>query len=216
MSLAKQAVLAVALGVLATITAGVVAFLNEVHLEISFDKLKDFRVTDLASYAALGTALKVELETASDQEFALYWVDRDDNGKRAVYQGKIIYKDFRLHSRISGKLIDDENAEYAVTGYYNSQRLVFSYRGDETGVGIFIVDAFQVDDIPHNVFAGYAIFEGGASGTANRQLLQCPFIMLDEQSTKKFNSAEEKFPFLLEECKPFTMPTSITVGQPAK
>ena len=59
MSLAKQAVLAVALGVLATITAGVVAFLNEVHLEISFDKLKDFRATDLASYAALGTALKL-------------------------------------------------------------------------------------------------------------------------------------------------------------
>ena len=210
MSFGKQIVLAVALGVLATTTAGIVAFLNEVHLEISFDKLKDFRATDLESYSALGTALKVELETASDQEYALYWVDRDDSGKREVNQGKIIYRDFRLHNRISGKLIDDDNAEYAVTGYYNSQRRVFSYRGDQTGIGVFILDEFQVSGMSHSVFAGYAIFEAG-----DRQLLKCPFIMLDEQSTKKFNSAEDKFPFLREECTAFTMPISVTVSQPA-
>ena len=74
MSFLKKALIAVGIGVLGTIVAGVVAFLNEVHLEVSFDKLKDFKVTDLASYTKLGTALRIELETAKDQDYVAYWV----------------------------------------------------------------------------------------------------------------------------------------------
>src|SRR3979490_1160819 len=125
----KQVLIAIGLGVLATIGGGVIAFLNEVHLEVSFDKLKDFKVTDLASYVKLGTALRFELETAADQENIAYWVD-DDGGKPIVRKSEISYKNFRLNNRIAGTLVDEDNhANYAITGYYNSNKMVFSHRG---------------------------------------------------------------------------------------
>ena len=116
-------------------------------------------MTDLASYTALGTAIKFELETAAEQDFVAYWVD-DDNGKPTVRKSVIGYKNFHLNSRIAGKLVDtDDLTAYAITGYYNSNKIVFSHRGPLLGTGVYILNAIQLDNVNKPIFAGYAIID---------------------------------------------------------
>jgi hypothetical protein len=213
----KQVLLAIVLGVLATIGGGVIAFLNEVHLEVSFDKLKDFKVTDLASYVKLGTALRFECETAADQEYVAYWVD-DDDGKPIVRQSDISYKNFRLNNRIVGTLVDrDDEASYAITGYYNSNKLVFSHRGPLKGTGVYVLDLIQLDSVNRTIYAGYAIMDDQIRrGSVKYQVLQCPFVMIDGTTAlKKFptiEDAKKAFPFLGGACTPFEMPENVTVA----
>ena len=69
------------------------------------------------------------METAADQDFVAYWTD-DDKGKPIIRKSTISYKNFHLNNRIAGKLVDeDDKAAYAITGYYNSNKIVFSHRG---------------------------------------------------------------------------------------
>ena len=221
MSFLKKALIAVGIGVLGTIVAGVVAFLNEVHLEVSFDKLKDFKVTDLASYTKLGTALRIELETAKDQDYVAYWVD-DDIGKPVIRSSTISYKNFRLNNRFAGKLVDDDDhAEYAITGYYNSDRLVFTHRGAQSGVGIYILDLIPLDGINANVYAGFAIIDDVVTpGASTYRVLQCPFMMIEQEAAASkypsIDAAKKAFPFLAGACAPFQMPANITMAQTAK
>lgn len=217
MSFLKQALVAVGVAILATLITGVVGFLNEVHLEVSFDKLKDFKPTDLESYTKLGTALRVDFETAKDQEYVAYWMD-DDNGKPVVRRSKISYKNFGIRSRIAGQLVDDDGAEYAITGYYNSNRLLFVHRGTQSGTGTYILDQTQLDGINGSVYAGYGIFEDQIStGSSAIHILQCPFIMIGEpDASSKYPSIEvatKAFPFLGVACKEFPMPRSITTAE---
>jgi hypothetical protein len=220
MTTVKQALVAVGLGVAATVSAGVVGFLSEVHLEISFEKLKDFKLMDLSTWGALGTAFNIELETAADQDFIAYWVD-DDDGKPVVRKSSIAYKNFHLNNRIAGKLVDDDDkTAYSITGYYNSRKLVFSHRGPQFGTGVHILDLVQLSNITGNIYAGYAIIEDqlGDGGT-EYQVLQCPFIMIDETvASKKFPSidaAKGAFPFLGKSCVPFKMPGNVTSANAA-
>ncbi len=220
MSFVKQAAAAAGLAVIATLATGVIAFLNEVHLEVSFDKLKDFKVTDLASYTALGTALRIELETASDQDFVAHWVD-DDGGKSVVRRSRISYKNFRLNNRISGNMTDDDKAVYAITGYYNSEKLVLAHRGQQGGTGVYTLELVQLNGTTANVFAGYQIMEDQvAPNSTNFQIVQCPFIMMDEAfASEKFpsiESARKTFPFLDNACRPFALPINITTSEATK
>jgi len=216
MSFLKKALAVICAAVLGTLIAGVVGFLNEVHLEISFDKLKDFKATDLESYTKLGTALRVDVETAKDQDYVAYWMD-NDNGKPQVRSSKTSYKDFGMRSRIAGKLIDDDGAEYALTGYYNSNRLLFVNRGTQSGTGTYILDHTQLDGINGNVYAGYGIFEDISTGSPVIHILKCPFIMIAEpDASSKYPSIEvatKAFPFLQVACKEFPMPESITTAE---
>jgi hypothetical protein len=216
MSFLKKAILAVCAAILGTLIAGGVGFLNEVHLEISFDKLKDFNPTDLASYAKLGAGMRVDVETAKDQDYVAYWMD-DDNGKPQVRSSKISYKDYGIRSRIVGKLVDDDGAEYVMTGYYNSNRLLFVNRGTQSGTGTYILDHTQLDGINGNAYAGYGIFEDVNTGSPVIHILKCPFIMIAEPDASiKFPSidaATRAFPFLRVACKEFPMPKSITTAE---
>jgi hypothetical protein len=213
----KQVLIAIGLGVLATIGGGVIAFLNAVHLEVSFDKLKDFKVTDLESYVKLGTALRFELETSADQEYIAYWVD-DKDGDPIVRQSDISYKNFRLNNRIVGTLLDkDDEASYAITGYYNSNKMVFSHRGPLQGTGVYILDLIQLAGVNRGIYAGYSIIDDQiAGGSTKYQVLQCPFVMIDATTAlKKFETidkAKKAFPFLAGACTPFKMPENVTVA----
>jgi len=214
----KQVLGAIALGILATILGSVVAFLNEVHLEISFDKLKDFKVTDVASYAKLGTALRFELETAADQDYVGYLVD-DDNGKPIIRKCNISYKNFRLSSRVVGTLVtEDDDASYAINGYYNSDKIVFSHHGSlQGGTGVYILDLIQLNNVNRSVYAGYSIIDDQVeSGSTKYQVLQCPFVMVDEAvALKNFPTVEDAkkaFPFLGGICTPFRMPDNVTTA----
>lgn len=213
----KQIAIAFGVALAATIITGFVAFLSEVHLEISFDKLKDFNATDLASYARLGAAVRFDLETASPQEFTAYWVD-DDEGKPVIRKSDISYKNFHLNNRISGELVDeDDHATFAITGYYNSNRIVFSHRGPISGTGIYILDSVQVDGITAPVYAGYAILEEvKRSGSSETWILQCPFIMIDADAAAKkvasIDAARTTFSFLNGRCTSFNMPHTVTTA----
>jgi hypothetical protein len=213
----RQVLIAIGLGVLATISGGVIAFLNEVHLEVSFDKLKDFKATDLESYYKLGTKFRFELETATDQDYVAYWVD-DGDGKPIIRQSDISYKNFRLNNRIVGTLVDrDDDASYAITGYYNTDKMVFSHRGPLKGTGVYIFDLIELDGVYRSIFAGYAIIEDQIKpGSAQYQVLQCPFVMIDQMTAlKKFATIEDArkaFPFLGVACAPFKMPENVTLA----
>jgi hypothetical protein len=212
----KQTLGALGIAVAATLLTGVVAFLNEVHLEVSFDKLKDFKSTDLESYAKLGTALRFDVESAVAQDFVAYWVD-DERGKPIVRKSSISYKNFRLSNRIAGKLIDDDDKQsYAITGYYNSNKIVFSHRGPISGTGVYVLDLVRIDDLPGRTYAGYAIIDEGQSGSRMTTMLQCPFVMIDEDlATKKVVSNEaaiKAFSFLGTACTPFNLPENVTTA----
>jgi hypothetical protein len=211
----KQVLVAVGLGVLATIGAAVIGFLNTVHLEISFDKLKDFKVTDLESYYRLGTSFRFELETTADQEYVAYWVDNDDAGRPVVRRSSISYKNFRLNNRVAGVLVDDDDqSSYAISGYYNSHKIVFSHRGPFDGTGVYMLDLIQLSNIKGRIYAGYSIIDDQITpGSTKYQVLQCPFVMMEETTAiRSIEDAKKVFPFLRGECAPFKMPENVTVA----
>jgi hypothetical protein len=214
----KQVLVSVGLGVATTISAGVVGFLSEVHLEISFDKLKDFELTNLKTWLSLGTAVRFDLETAANQDFIAYWVD-DDQGKPVVRRSTIAYKNFHLNNRIAGKLVDDDDqAAYAITGFYNSEKIVFSHRGPLSGTGVYMLDLIQLDNVTRQIYAGYAIIDDQIiPGSTKFQVLRCPFVMIDETVASKsfpsIDAAKSAFPFLGNACVPFEMPSNVTAAR---
>jgi hypothetical protein len=213
MSWIRKALLAFGAGLALTIVGGIVAFLNEVHLEVSFDKLKDFKATDLASYARLGTALKFDLETAEPEEFVGYFVD-DDEGKPEIRKVSVSFKNYRLRNRLSGDLMfEDDHSDFAITGYYNNDRIVFAHHGPISGTGVFILDSRQIG-LTKAIYVGYAIVEElKHTGSSETWILQCPFLMIDEASAvEKFGSIEAArtaFPILSTNCTPFAMPPNV-------
>jgi len=206
----KQIALIVGGTIAVSIVGAIVAFLNEMHLEVSFDKLKNFKATDVASYADLIRAIKVELEIASDQDFVAYWVD-DDSGKPIVRKSDISYKNFRLNNRIAGRLTDqDDRASYSITGYYNDKRIVFSHRGPISGTGVYILDLIPITGVITPTYAGYEIIEDTVRpGSTQSRLLQCPVVMVAETTAAKAYPSEEvarkAFPILNSACSEFKM-----------
>jgi hypothetical protein len=95
----RKTAIGVLYGVLGTFFAAILAFLSEVHLEISFDKLRQFKATDLSSYSELFTAVTLAAELTTQQEFIAFWVD-DDEGKHVIRSSDVIYKNFRLNNRL--------------------------------------------------------------------------------------------------------------------
>ena len=51
------------------------------------------------------------------------------------------------------------NTAYAITGYYNSNKIVFSHRGPLQGTGVYILDLIQLDNFTRQIYAGYAIID---------------------------------------------------------
>jgi|SRR5689334_1930442 len=213
----KQVAAVVGLTLLTTAGAGVIAFLNEIHVEISFDKLKDFEPSHLESYAKLVKALHMQFELASQQEYVAFWVD-DDSGKQIVRKSAIAYKNFRLNNRLAGTLVsDDDKAVFVITGYYNDDRIVFSHRGPISGTGIYILDLVPLDGVTAPTYAGYGIFEDTIVPGSNKyHLLQCPFVMInDDVAAKRFPSedaARKAFPILNNACAEFKMFSNVTTA----
>jgi hypothetical protein len=59
-------------GVAVSVIGTIIGFLSAARLEISFDKLKDFEITDLKSYKTLGTSVKFDLELSEPREFVAF------------------------------------------------------------------------------------------------------------------------------------------------
>jgi hypothetical protein len=198
-------------GVLATLFAALLAFLSEVHLEISFDKLRQFKATDLSSYSELLTAVTLAAELTTQQEFTAFWVD-DDQGKHVVRSSDVLYKNFRLNNRMAGKLVDkDDQAAYAISGFYNSNRLVFAHRGPISGTGVYILDVVRMNDVTSPTYLGYSIMDNDvAAGSAVSRMLRCPFAMMEKNAALRkapdFDAAQRLFPPLREKCAAFSMP----------
>src|SRR5882757_10034208 len=95
----KQIAVTLLIAIAGSIAAGAAAFLNEIYLEISFDKLKDFRITDLSSWKSLGTSIKFNAERGAPEDFVAYWVDID-KGKPSVRRSSVAYQNFRAQARI--------------------------------------------------------------------------------------------------------------------
>ena len=206
----RKTAIGVVYGVLATLFAAIVAFLSEVHLEISFDKLRQFKMSDVSSYSELFTAVTFAAELTTQQEFTAFWVD-DDEGKQVVRSSDVLYKNFRLNNRMAGKLIDkDDRAVYSIGGFYNSNRLVFSHRGPISGTGVYILDIIRIDDVISPTYVGYSIMDNVALGSTEIRMLRCPFAMIDKNAAMRkapdIESARRLFPALRESCAAFNMP----------
>jgi hypothetical protein len=205
----------VAGGVAVSFVGAIVGFLSAARLEISFDKLKDFDITNLKSYAALGTSVKFELQLSEPHDFVAYWGDYE-NGKTVVQQSDVHFRNFKLSSSVEGNIIDHPKAGdvvYNIVGFYNSDRVVFSHRGPISGVGIYILNSYQFQNVPGQVFAGYAIFEDvKVEGKNETWLTQCPFVMVEQSSAAKpfptLEDAQKAFSLLRTDCTEFKMPES--------
>ena len=212
----KQILWAIGAGVAISLVTVIVGFLSAAHLEISFDKLKDFDPTDLKSYRHLGTSVNFDFELTEPREFIAYWVE-DEDGRPIVHTGDVSINNFKLTSKIRGKIVEkigDEAVPFRIIGYYNSERLVFSHRGPIQGVGVYILNAFQVGEKQVEAYAGYTVFEGIKDPSQNIvSLMQCPFIMVERRSGAKDYSTIEKakdaFPMLKTQCTEFKVPRHV-------
>src|SRR5262245_18107230 len=119
----KQILIALALAILGVVVTGIVGLVSTAHVEISFDKLKDFKLTDLESWKALGTSVRFDVQVSEPREFLAVWGD-NEQGKTVVRTSNVNFKNFKFPSRIRGTLSDQDKASYVITGYYNSKRLV--------------------------------------------------------------------------------------------
>jgi hypothetical protein len=202
-------------GVAVSVIGTIIGFLSAARLEISFDKLKDFEVTDLKSYKTLGTSVKFDLELSDPREFVAFWGE-DDKGKTVYRRIDVHFKNFKLANRIEGDITDHTESGdvvYKITGYYNSNHVVFSHRGPQTGVGIYILDEFQVTNVAGAVFSGYTIFEDvPIEGMKTTRLSQCPFVMIETLGTVRpystVDDAQKAFSSLRTECTEFKLPES--------
>jgi hypothetical protein len=203
---------AIVAGVVLTLITGVVGFLSAARLEISFDKLKDFQPTDLKSYKALGTSVRFDFEMSNPREFVVFWGEYED-GKTRIRKSDVQFKKFKLSSKIQGEFVDRVDAEsisYNIVGYYNSNRIVFSHRGPISGLGIYILNAIQLNGMSGEAYAGYMIVEDIKSlSTQDRWITQCPIVMIQEgASAKKYptiDAAKAEFPLLQTNCSEFTL-----------
>jgi|GEM_PF-6150884 hypothetical protein len=207
----KQILWAVAAGILVSLVTAIIGFLSAARLEISFDKLKDFEITDLKSYKALGTSVKFDLQLSEPREFVAFWGENDD-GKTVVQKSDVHFKNFKLSSRIEGDIsigLKPGDVKFNIIGYYNSDRIVFSHRGPINGVGVYILDLFQVRDFDGEIFVGYSIFED-VKGQNKVWITQCPIVMIQQTAGAKAYStiedAQKAFSVLRAQCTEFKMP----------
>jgi hypothetical protein len=212
----KQIFWAIVIALGAVAVTGVVGFLSAAHLEISFDKLRDFDATDLKSYKALGTSVKFDFELSQPREFIAYWGE-NDSGRTVVRKSNVNFKNFKLSSKIQGAIVDETKrgpVSFGIVGYYNSERVVFSHRGPISGVGVYILNTFQIGDERIEAYAGHMIVEDIKGDNQNEiWLVQCPFIMLardlGEKEFPTIEKAQEAFALLKTQCAEFKVPTRI-------
>jgi len=199
-------------GILVSVVTAVIGFLSAARLEISFGKLRDFEITDLKSYKALGTSVKFDLELSQPREFIAYWAE-NENGKTVVQKSDVHFKNFKLSSRIEGEItnhFDAGNVNFSIIGYYNSDRLVFSHRGPISGVGVYILDMIQPPGFTTEAFFGYSIFEDvKVEGQKDIWITKCPFVMIEQSAAQRYlavDDAKKAFSLLRAECTEFKMP----------
>jgi hypothetical protein len=211
----KQILWTVAGGIIVSLVVTTIGFLSAARLEISFDKLKDFDISDLKSYKTLGTSVKFDFQLSEPREFVAFWGE-NNNGKTVIQTSDVHFKNFKLSSRIEGAITIHRPAgdvRFNITGYYNSDRVVFSHRGPISGVGVYILDLYQVANVTGEVFDGYAIFEDVKIEGQNKVwLTQCPFVMIEQPAAAKpystIDDAQKAFSSLRTECTEFKMPES--------
>jgi len=208
----KQIIWTVAAGVAISLGATIIGFLSAARLEVSFDKLKDFDVTDLKTYKSLGTSVKFDLQLSQPREFVAFFSELEE-GKTVVKESDLHFNNFKLSSRIEGKITDhpkEGDVIYDIIGYYNTDRVVFSHRGPISGVGVYILNSFQLPHVPGEIFAGYAIFEDIIEGTNKTRLTQCPFVMVEQLGSIKpyttTDDARKAFSLLRTDCTVFNVP----------
>ena len=212
----KQIVAAIGIAILGVIITGIVGFVSSAHLEVSFDKLKDFEFTNLKSWAALGTSVRFDYQASEPREFFAFWGD-NDQGKTVVRSSTVNFKNFRLVSRIRGVLIDDEDkSTYGITGYYNSKRLTFAHRGPLDGVGVYVLNSVVPKKVEGQVYFGYALWEDDPDPGRVREspILRCPFVMIERtpanfQAYGTVEKAQAAFRFLQTPCVEFNMPAAV-------
>jgi len=208
----KQILAAIGIAVLLGIVTAVVGFLSSARLEISFDKLKNFDPTSLKSYGALGASVKFDFELSQPREFVAYWGE-NDSGKTVLQQGAVHFNNFKLSSRIEGVISPKADVDYKIVGYYNSDRIVFSHRGPISGVGVYILNVFQIGGLAHEVYVGYVVQEDiKTEGRKDVWMTQCPFVMVEQSDAAKTyatpEAAQKAYPVLRTECSEFKMPQS--------
>src|SRR6185503_9228595 len=214
MSTARKIASWLGVSVALILTAVIVGLLSEAHLEVSFDKLRDFHVTSPSSYTALLTSVKVDVERNEPERFRAYFGE-NDNGRTSVSRGDVTFKKFLFSSRIRGTFLDKSTkAIFSIAGYYNDRRLVFAHRGPESGVGIYMLERFEPTGITKSLYAGYTIHEDVKFASKNELwITRCPFVMIEESlAAEKYDNpsaAKAAFPLLASNCVEFKLPTDL-------
>ena len=209
----KQILWAVGAGIAISLTTAIIGFLSTARLEISFDKLKGFEVTNLKTYTAFGSSVKFDLETSQPREFVAFW-GMNYNGKTVLEKSDVHFKNFKLSSRIEGAITDhfpQGDVIFDIIGYYNSDRIVFSHRGPISGVGVYMLNVIQASGLLNAAYVGYAMVEDvKVEGKSDTWVTQCPFVMIARsdalQRYKTTDDAKKAFSILQKDCVEFKTP----------
>jgi len=207
----KGTLVGILVAALLGIAGVVVGLLNEAHLELSFDKLKGFDPLNVGSYRHLLTSLRFDISESEPQHFRAYFGENVDT-RTTLSAADLIYKKFRFSNRIKGSLFDEkEGKSFAIGGYYNDERLVFSHRGQISGVGIYILERF--DEAPPMYMGYYVAEDVKFEGTKDYWTVQCPIIIIEAKiAAQKYPTAQkarDAFPFLGTLCVEFKLPTAL-------
>src|SRR5262245_16980669 len=97
----KQTLIPIGDAIGTPLNGGAFVFISEAHLELSFDKLTEFSLTNFDSYSQLITSINFDFLR---KRVNLYRADygENDNGTTRISRADISFRYFRFSSRIAG------------------------------------------------------------------------------------------------------------------
>lgn len=207
---------ATGIAILAVVGGGIGGFLSQAYLEVWFDNVPDFKITDLATWPSIAKGFSAKFDVTRPQLYRAYYGENAGDPETTT---KISTADFALRTfQITGKVIGSKTKDgktYIISGHSNPDHLVLTQRSPFGGVGTYLLKNTR-DNNNREFYFGYFFTEDfKKAGSDELWITQCPFVMMDQsvgiQSYPTADAAKSAFGFLRTKCIEFKLPASIFV-----
>ncbi len=190
----RQALIGVGVAILAVIAGGIGGFLSHAYFEIWFDPVDGVRATDFSTWSKIADGFRANFDMTKPQSYRAYYGENVGAGKTEISSADIVLRNFQLSGKIVGlkkKMMKSSDAVWSLSGYSNSERMVLIQRGPLGGIGSLFVERTQDHD--NNVYYfGYFLTEDYEPGSSQKQITQCPFVMMEQAvAVQKYPTADE-------------------------
>jgi len=212
----SKALKATGIAILAVIAGGIGGFLSQAYLEVWFENVPEFKITDLSTWPSVAKGISAKFDVTKPLLYRAYY---GENAGDPEMTTKISRADFALRIfQITGKVIGSKTKEgmtYHISGHSNPDHLVLTQRSPRGGVGAYFLKNTR-DSNNREFYFGYFLTEDfKKAGSDELWVTQCPFVMMDQsvgiQSYPTEDAAKSAFGFLRTKCMEFKLPASIFV-----